>query len=105
MAKFADRFKELIETSEYELQNVYRILNITRYQYYNWCSGRGEPDTETLKLIAKEFKVSLEWLVGASSVKKPCDHPDKDLPPEAVKMLNEYRELLRLKFSKMKKDQ
>lgn len=101
MAFFSERFKELIETSKMEYADISNMLNVSRYQLYNWCSGRGEPDTETLKAIAKNFDVSLDWLLGESNVRKPVfDHPDKHLPPEAIEMLNAYREFLNTKFIK-----
>ena len=100
MAKFKDRFRELVESSDYESTQIYTMLEISKFQFYNWQYGRGEPDTEMLKKLASFFDVSLEWLLGASGVKKPAENPDKDLPVEAVRQLDEYRELIRLKYGK-----
>lgn len=104
VATFKDRFRELVDTSDYDsiqLQ-LYTELGISKFRYYNWQYGRGEPDTEMLKKLAVFFNVSLEYLLGASGVKKPSENPDQDLPSEAIKQLEAYRELLRLKYGKRK---
>ena len=80
--------------------------------------------------ISDTFKVSVDWLVGNTSdpthpaVKgalRDCDraqdqsdvatlclsradNPDSDLPEEALKQLEEYKELLRLKYKIKKPD-
>lgn len=36
----------------------------TRNQLRGWLSGTGEPDTEMLKIIAINCKVSIDWLTG-----------------------------------------
>lgn len=102
MAKFSERFKELLDTAGMEYTDIQSQLGISRYQLYNWSSGRGEPDSEGFKLIAKTFKVNLAWLLGESDNKRdpvPTAEAD-DLPPEAQIMLNNYRDFLLQQFKK-----
>lgn len=46
-------------------------LNVTYQAVSKWENGRGIPDIETLKLISKEFNVSIDNLIdGKKSIKK-----------------------------------
>lgn len=40
----------------------------------NWVQGNNAPDLETLGLIAHEYGVSLDWLIGGDETKAPADH-------------------------------
>jgi hypothetical protein len=65
-----------------------------------------------LATISKVCIVSPEWLIGLSDLRSPrpvtfalyrTDNPEDDLPEEALKQLNDYIELLRLKYKKKPK--
>lgn len=100
MAKFSERFKELLDSAGMEYTDIQSQLGISRYQLYNWSSGRGEPDSEGFKRIARIFKVNLAWLLGESDNKGNTAPPAEELPPEAQVMLNNYREFLLQQYKK-----
>jgi transcriptional regulator with XRE-family HTH domain len=66
---FRDRINLLYEEAK---DNNYRLtqeefsakFGATRNQLNGWLVGRGEPDIEMLKNIAKVSGVSVDWLVG-----------------------------------------
>lgn len=111
MATFQERINQLYEEAKdtnYKLtQTEYAAqFGATRNQLKGWLDGRGEPNSEMLKLIAKLHGVSVSWLVGESDVRNfteptsahriaiNIDH----LPPEAIQSIEEYIELLQIKY-------
>lgn len=94
---FYERFRELVNNSGLEMQELCDRWEISRYQFYNWYNNRGRPDFETLIKIRKTFDVSYEFLLGESNEKVPLN-PDINLHPKAKEMLQEFREFLKCKF-------
>lgn len=106
---FKDRFSLLYEESGLSQEDFGRLFNASKSQIFNWRSGRGEPDTEAIKAIARTCNVSVEWLVGLSDIRSPrpttialsrSDNPDSDLPEEAQKQIEEFRAFIRQKHQK-----
>ena len=114
LATFKERINQLYEEAKdvnYQLtQEEYASrFDATRNQLKGWLDGRGEPSTEMMKAIAKVHNVSVSWLVGETNIRKaikestPCQQiNDKisDLPEEALRNIEEYIELIRLKYKK-----
>jgi transcriptional regulator with XRE-family HTH domain len=57
MATFRDRFNILFDESDLSQEEFGKLFNATKSQVFNWRNGRGEPDIETVKLIAKALSV------------------------------------------------
>ncbi|MBU2703729.1 hypothetical protein Ga0466249_004877 [Sporomusaceae bacterium BoRhaA] len=80
----------------------------TRNQLNGWLDGRGEPDSEMMKIVAKRSGVNTAWLLGETNICTPIEklvdhHTDnslQDLPPETLERLEEFKELIRLKYAK-----
>ena len=106
---FKDRFNQLYEDSNLSQEDFGQLFSASKSQVFNWRSGRGEPDTETIKIIARACNVSVEWLVGLSDLRSPrpttialsrSDDPDSDLPEEALKQIEDFRAFIRQKYKK-----
>lgn len=74
--------------SQKELASRLRISNVTLSQYE---TGARRPDIETLKNIASYFNVSMDYLVGSSSIKSADSKREHDELlegfPEGVQIL------------------
>lgn len=70
MATFKERFNMLFDESELSQEEFGKKFNASKGQVYNWRSGRGEPDSETMKQIALSCAVSLSWLHGETDERK-----------------------------------
>ena len=108
MATFQERFNILFDESKVSQEEFGSRFDASKFQVFNWRSGRGEPDIETLKKIARTCNVSIEWITGDTNVRLPIstiaahrtDDPMSDLPPEALERVEEFKELMRLKYGK-----
>jgi len=75
----------------------------------NYENGVSSPDPNALKTFADIYETSVDYLLGRSDnqkelnfMAKGCNHLDvSDLPDEAIKQVEEYIELLKLKYKKM----
>jgi transcriptional regulator with XRE-family HTH domain len=76
MACFKERITILydeIKNSDYKLSQtqIADRFGASRGQLQGWMSGAGEPDSEMMKNVANISKVSVDWLVGATDLRKP----------------------------------
>lgn len=82
MATFQDRFNILFDDSDLSQEEFGARVGASKFQVFNWRSGRGEPDSEMMKVIAKTFKVNSSWLLGETDVKTPFDLESATTPGE-----------------------
>lgn len=110
---FQERIEKLWEEAKdknYQLtqEEFAASFGATRNQLKGWISGAGEPKTKMLKAIAIKCEVSTSWLVGETDIRTPIktiaahrtDDPMDDLPPEALEKVEEFKELMRMKYGK-----
>lgn len=109
MATFRDRFNILFEESKLTQEEFGKLFNATKAQVFNWRNGRGEPDTEMVKLIARSQHVSLSWLLGESDFRTEkistiaasrSDGRSDDLPEHALREIEQFKEFVRSKYKK-----
>ena len=63
---FKIRLKELrVESGETQI-NVAKLLSVSKMAISHWEKGNSEPSIEQLKILAKHFNVSIDYLVGFS---------------------------------------
>lgn len=106
MATFQDRFNVLFEESDLSQEDFGKLFGASKGQVFNWRSGRGEPDSETLKLIAAKCNVSVEWLIGNINIRTPIvtlaanrdDNKMDDLPDSAIREIENFKEFIRNKY-------
>lgn len=66
MKVFSERLIKLREEKKYGQRQMARILGITQPSYRRYELGTSEPNHEMTIKIAKEFGVTVDYLVGAS---------------------------------------
>ena len=61
---FAKRLKILREHAKINQSELARSLDVTQGTIGNWETGKRIPDSDTLKVIANYFGVSIDYLLG-----------------------------------------
>ncbi|HEY5586131.1 MAG TPA: helix-turn-helix transcriptional regulator [Ruminiclostridium sp.] len=107
---FGDRLKELREEKGITQKNLGKAINISdRVIGYYEANDRFPKDENILKMIADYFDVSVDYLLERTNLRKPKGEivaesnasynlDLEDLPEEALKKVEEYIELIRLKY-------
>lgn len=110
--KLHKRLKELRREKGATQKDVAAYLQIDQSTYAGYESGKSEPSLDKLSALADYFGVSVDYLLGRTQPR----HLDKtaatgsdalyyDLPPEALKELETYKEFLRTKYREGTKNQ
>ncbi|MDT8717631.1 helix-turn-helix transcriptional regulator [Clostridium sp. 19966] len=85
----------------------YLKISTSAYGFYE--QGKREPDMETLIKLAAFFNVSSDFLLGRTNIKNYSestvalhreDGYEDDLPEEARKEIEEFKEFIRHKYGK-----
>jgi transcriptional regulator with XRE-family HTH domain len=112
---FGDRLRKLREDKEITQKDLGKIINTSnRVIGYYESNDRFPRDEKTLITLADYFGVSVDYLIGHTNIKSPISdyiaeskiayNLDIDgLPEEAVNMIQEYIELVRLKYNPKRK--
>lgn len=66
---FGSNLKVLRRQKGITQQDMAKTINTSRSCVSNYESGNRQPDSETIKLIADYFNVSIDYLLGRSPVK------------------------------------
>lgn len=66
------QFKALRQGRGLTQQNIADVLGITRGAYANIENGKREPDFATLFTLANYFNVSIDYLLGCDTEKRPA---------------------------------
>lgn len=64
--EFKVRFKELRIEKGISQEKIGKLLNMSKMAISHWEKGHSEPSIEQLKIIAKFFDVSVDYLIGFS---------------------------------------
>ncbi|MHB8063495.1 MAG: helix-turn-helix domain-containing protein, partial [Ruminiclostridium sp.] len=107
---FGDRLKALREEKEITQKHLGKVINISaRVIGYYESNDRFPKDEIILKAISDYFNVSVDYLIGRTSLRSPQSEYVAEtkasyslniegLPAEAIKMIEDYIELIRLKY-------
>ncbi len=101
--------RKLRESKKLTQADVASALEIGRSTYTKYESGKSKPVSEMLIKIADYFSVSVDYLLGRSN-KQNFNEPKIEtkayhnldvtgLPDEAVKQVEDYIELIKLKYN------
>lgn len=60
-----DMLKKLRENNHLTQEQIAERLMVTRQAVSRWENGETQPNTETLKLLSREFNVSINTLLGS----------------------------------------
>lgn len=74
---------------------VAAALGIKRARYNAWENDIAKPDIDMLKKIAQFYNVSTDYLLGIETIAAHrTDDPTEQLPEEAKKSLEEFKQFL-----------
>ena len=62
--EFKVRLKELRIENGYSQIDIAKKLNMSKMAISHWENGNSEPSIEQLKILAKLFDVSVDYLIG-----------------------------------------
>lgn len=108
---FGDRLRELREEKGITQKELGRVVSISeRVIGYYEANDRFPKDENILKIIADYFDVSVDYLIGRTSSRKSLSEYIAeaktsynlnvgDLPDEAIKQVEDYIELIRLRYT------
>ena len=104
------RIKNLREKSGLSQQKLADMLGVTQQAVAKWEGDKAEPDTSMLVKISNIFNVSLDYLLCKTNVKNydiietiaahRSDDPMSELPEEARKSLEDFKQFILRKYSK-----
>lgn len=112
---FGDRLRGLREEKGITQKQLGKVISVSdRVIGYYESNDRFPKDELILKMLADYFSVSVDYLIGRTSLRSPQSEyvaeakasyslNIEDLPVEAVKMIEEYIELIRLKYDSNRK--
>ena len=83
------RLKELRDRLHRTQQQVADDLNISRKLLSNYECGTREPSIDMLQTLATYYFVSIDYIVGASTI----ENPYQQIPEFMSKLLNDYNYL------------
>lgn len=100
--------RKLRESKKLTQADVASALKIGRGTYTKYESGKSKPVSEMLIKIADYFSVSVDYLLGLSNIQNYNESKIETktyynldvtgLPDEAIKQVEEYIELIKLKY-------
>jgi len=99
---FGQRLRDLREEYGLVQQDVGSWFNMRKSTVSQWESGR-LPHPTIIAELARRFRVSADYLLGLSNLRAPATAQRSnadDLPPEALDRIEEFKELMRLKYTK-----
>lgn len=68
---FSENLRELRKERNLSQEGLAELLGVSRQAVSKWEQGEGYPEAETLLLLARELKVSLDRLMGLEVNRKP----------------------------------
>lgn len=89
MGLLPERLRELRDRLHRTQQQVADDLNISRKLLSNYECGTREPDIDMLQTLATYYFVSVDYLIGASTI----ENPYQQYPKFMSKLLNDYNYL------------
>ena len=108
---FGERLAFLRDGKLLTQNELAQLTKISRSRLSLYEINKREPDLETIKQLADFFEVTTDYLLcrtdeprGTKQVQTIAAHrtddPMSDLPPEAIERVEEFKELMRLKYGK-----
>lgn len=98
---FGDRIRELRNEKGLTQLELAKLLSLSKSNISKYESGDLEPNVSTFALLSEIFGVSVDYIMGISSVRDPAgtsfSKPSilDDLSPEAREKAEEYVEMLK----------
>jgi transcriptional regulator with XRE-family HTH domain len=105
---FGSRLKEVRLERGLRQEDIGNIVHVGKSTVSQWENNIHVPDIETIRKIASYLNVSTDYLLGLSDIKTPIetiaahrsDDPMSELPEEARKSLEDFKQFILRKYSK-----
>lgn len=97
---FSERIKQLRNSKKLLQKDMAELLGITTSAYGFYEQSKRQPDSTTLIKLADFFDVSVDYLLGRTNVPHMEIPQENDLPQEALDRIEEFIELMKLKYQK-----
>jgi transcriptional regulator with XRE-family HTH domain len=114
---FGERLKKLRDERNLTQEDIADILSITRPTVAGYETKGKQPDYDKLKKLSEYFGVSIDYLLGITDIRETADKIakrdttetialhrtdgyDEDLPEEAIKEIENFKEFIRQKYKK-----
>ena len=99
------RLRDLRNSRGYTQRELAELLSIANSTLAMYEIDKREPDNKTLGILADFFNVTTDYLLGREQKNSTIaahrtDNPTDDLPKEALDKIEEFKELMRLKYGK-----
>ena len=109
--EFKDRLRELRLNKRITQEDLGKVFNVIKQTISSWENGNSRPDIDMASKIADFFEVTTDYLLCRTDEPKGTkqfqtiaahrtDDPMSDLPPEAIERVEEFKELMRMKYGK-----
>lgn len=107
MADIGIRLKQLREAKGMSLRELGKFAHLSHSFIADIEAGRSQPSLDALLSLANTLGVSVAELIGdtkanGTQAAHRTDDPMADLPPEAIKSLEEFKEFILRKYGKSK---
>ena len=79
MYVFKECLRRLREERGLKQETIAKHFKVTPVTYGHWERGRSEPNMETLSALADYFDVSVDYLLGRNSERRPNPEPADDI--------------------------
>ena len=89
--KFANRLSELREDNDVKQSDLAKMLSLKPSAISKYETGLTQPNLSTIIKIAEIFNVSVDYLLGVSSVKNP--YTKENFTPMECEIITRYRKL------------
>jgi transcriptional regulator with XRE-family HTH domain len=70
LSSFGEKLKRLREDNGETQEDIARLLSISRTSISKYESGDREPDIETIKILSKHYRVSVDYIFGLNDIQK-----------------------------------
>lgn len=107
MSTFGSRLKQLRISKEMGLKEVGVLIGVSDSSISKYEAGIRTPDPTALVKLADFFEVTVDYLLGRTEEPRiktiaahRTDNPMHDLPPEAQERVDEFIDLMRIKYGK-----
>ena len=68
--RYNERIRDIREDNSFTQQNIADLLHIGQRTYADYESGKTRIPVESLLILAKYYDVSMDYITGASDIKK-----------------------------------
>ena len=105
---FSARLKKLRTEKGLSQEDLAKIIGVKQQTVGGWETGRTEPDHQLTLKIADFFDVTTDYLLGRTNYKNVAItistsrtvYREDDLPEQAIKEIENFKEFIRAKYSK-----